>query len=106
MKSFEHDYNWTGWPSKCRVHIKDMGLVTWICFENESGTSVTNASELLATEIVEKEGLDPNQCRFFEYYPEYEGNVDEVEYEWRDNKAHRATWKHFCKKETNPFLSE
>lgn len=104
MKSYTHEYRLNAWPSACKVYIKDMDSVIWIGFENIKGTSVTNASELIATQIVEKEGLDPSMCRFFEWYPEYGGDLDEIEYIWENNKARRATWKRFCNKESNPFF--
>jgi len=104
MKIFEHKFKYNGWPSACKVYIKEMGFVTWICFESiQVGTSVTNASEQLATEVVAKVGLDHNICRFFECYPEYGGSVDEIEYTWIDDKASRAKWKTFTSKEANPF---
>ena len=104
MKTYEHKFKYQAWPSACKVYIKEMDFVTWICFEStQSGTSVTNASEQLATEIVAKENLDPNQCRFFECYPEYEGTVDEITYSWEEGKASRPNWKTFTNKEANPF---
>ena len=104
MKIYEHKFKYHAWPSACKVYIKKMDFVTWICFEStQTGTSVTNASELLATEIVAKENLNPDQCRFFECYPEYEGTVDEIEYIWMDEKASKAKWKPFASKEENPF---
>ena len=89
------------------VHIfNDEGEI-WIGFENLGiGTSVTNASEQLATEIVAHEGFNPEICRFFEWYPEYEGEVSEVTYQWDGKTASRASWKYFCSAQENPFLAE
>ena len=108
MKLYIHNYKGFGiHPSKCRVHIfHDEGEI-WIGFENLGmGTSVTNASEQLATEIVAREGYNPEICRFFEWYPEYEGEVSEVTYQWDGKTASRASWKYFCSAQENPFLAE
>jgi hypothetical protein len=52
-----------------------------ICFrEIGIGTSVTNASEQIAQEIVAKLNLNPSDCRFFETYDDE--SYDEIEYEW------------------------
>ena len=104
MNVYNHKFKHNAWPSACRVYVKDMGFVIWICFESTmTGTSVTNASEQLATEIVAKEGLEPKNCRFFECYPEHDGNVDEIDYIWNNGKASRPTWRAFCDRESNPF---
>lgn len=105
MKTFIHEYRGYGvHPSRCKVYIKQVGTSTWVGFENlGEGTSVTNASEQLATEIIEKELLNPAACKFFEWYPEYEGRVDQVEYRWKGSIACNAEWSHYCDKEENPF---
>jgi hypothetical protein len=105
MKNYVYEYlGYTRVLSKCRVYIRSTPSSTWIGFENLGfGTSVTNASELLASEIIKKEHLDPRSCRFFEFYPEYEGNVDEVFYHWDGLEASQASWKHYCSAEDNPF---
>jgi len=82
---FYHEYKgYHGFLSRCLVKIVSKEGKYFICFENiNEGTSVTNMSEQLASDIVEKMGFDPNICRFFEYYPEtdYE-SFDEIEYDW------------------------
>lgn len=86
METFYHEFKGFGTiPSKCEIRIiKDPLLGVFICFVNiGDGTSVTNSSEQLATEIVNKFGYDPNECRFFETYAEYDYDVfDEIEYTW------------------------
>ena len=105
MKNYLHNYKGFGrHPSACRVHIKEMGTSTWIGFENSGeGTSITNASEQLASEIVDKENLTPNMCKFFEWYPEYGGRVDAVSYHWKGLVASYPEWRHYCDAEENPF---
>jgi hypothetical protein len=107
MKTYIHEYKGFGiHPSRCKIYIQTVGIQTWIGFENlGEGTSVTNASEQLASEIVEKELLNPISCKFFEWYPEYEGNVSEVTYRWKGPEASHAEWSHYCRPESNPFLT-
>lgn len=84
-KDFIHEYKGFGRvPSKCRVKIFSDDGETLICFEDFGvGTSVTNASEQLATEIVDKFDLNPTDCRFFETYSQYNhDSFDEITYEW------------------------
>jgi hypothetical protein len=84
-EDFIHEYKGYGRvPSKCRVKIFSDDGEIFICFEDiGDGTSVTNASEQLATEIVDKLGLAPANCRFFETYSQYNyDSFDEIIYQW------------------------
>jgi hypothetical protein len=107
MKTFIHEFKGFGiHPSKCKVHIEKVGSSTWIGFEDlGEGTSVTNASEQLATEIVDKVELNPSMCKFFEWYPQYEGDLDRIEYKWKGPIASQAEWSRCCIKEENPFIT-
>jgi len=105
IKQFEHDYvGWNGVRSRCNVMIFSDDGEHLVCFENLGiGVSVTNASELIATQIVAKCNLDPQDCRFFETYREYDNETfDEIEYTWHIFKsqsgkeyweAKRPVWK-------------
>jgi len=105
MKTYIHKFRKWNFNSSCKVHIKKEGDITFIGFEDiGDGTSVTNASEDIATEIVAKEGLDPEKCRFFEFYPEFGGEVDEISYTWKSGKAISPKWKRFCDADKNPFI--
>ena len=55
------------------------------------GTSVTNASEQLASDVVRLTGVMPDKIRFFEHYPKHD-SLDEIRYEWKGAVAHRASW--------------
>jgi hypothetical protein len=104
MKSYIHEYKKYGPISRCKVYIMERDFEILIGFENmDDGTSVTNASEDIATEIIQKEGFDPKICRFFEWYPEYYGEVSEITYVWKDLKASDPTWTYYCKPDANPF---
>lgn len=100
MKTFVHNYKGFGnCDSKCRVYLKKVtnpryGDTTFVCFEDMGvGTSVTNMSEHLATQIVEEFDLDPQKTRFFESYTYYTPqSLDEIEYAWDGNKASHPQW--------------
>ena len=107
MKTYTHSFK--GWgihPTVVKIYITENAAgETLIGFEDlNNGTSVTNVSEQLATDIVKKEDLFPGVCRFFEWYSQYEGDVDEIIYTWDSNrKASQPVWKPFCSAENNPF---
>ena len=97
MNMFIHHYmGFNIHPSTCRVYFKVIDDIYYFCFEDMSvGTSVTNASEQLATEMTEKYGLEPGSARFFEtyYYPGEERTFDEIEYTWVGLIAENPRWK-------------
>jgi hypothetical protein len=98
MKSFRHEYKGFGvHHSACMVHIENIDGTNFIIFEDLSeGTSVTNASEQIATEVVKLLRLDPKECRFFETYPYNESRLDEIFYTWDlDKQAFNASWEPF-----------
>lgn len=82
-------------PSTCLVKIYEDDGETMACFiDLGDGTSVTNASEQLATEIVKEYHLNPVDCRFFETYQQYNyDDFDEIEYTWVNGKADSPEWK-------------
>lgn len=105
MKTYTHHYKGFGiHPSKCRVYVKEVGTSTWVGFENMEGTSVTNASEQIATEVVENLMLNPATCKFFEWYPE-DGMVSEIFYRWKGPEASQPEWGFYCVRSENPFLT-
>jgi len=82
---FIHEYKGFGRvPSKCKVKIFSDDGENLICFEDlGDGTSVTNASEQLASEIADKMCFNPTDCRFFETYSQYNyDSFDEIIYQW------------------------
>lgn len=107
MRTFIHEYKGYGaHPSRCKVHIAEVGTQTWVGFEDmNEGTSVTNASEKIATEIVEELLLNPANCKFFEWYPQYDGMVSQIFYKWYGPVAAYPEWKYFCDSDENPFLT-
>lgn len=86
IKEFVHPFKGFGRiPSSCLVRMYEDDGETMICFiDLGAGTSVTNASEQLASEIVNGYNLIPEDCRFFETYQQYNYDTfDEIEYEWK-----------------------
>lgn len=82
-QKFRHSFNWLGrlHESICDVLLYSDDGENFICFrEIGIGTSVTNASEQIAQEIVEKFNFNPTDCRFFETYDDE--SYDEIEYTW------------------------
>lgn len=103
LEVFDYDYKGFGnCKSKCRVYMKKVtnpryGDTMFVCFEDLGiGTSVTNFSEELASQIVQKFDLDPKEVRFFEYYShegtEYEPTLDEIKYSWDGLTARYPQW--------------
>ena len=76
-------------PSQCLVKMYSDDGETMICFVDLGvGTSVTNASEQIASEIVTEYNLYPTDCRFFETYQQYDYETfDEIVYEWTQGKT-------------------
>lgn len=96
IKQFEHEFaGFHGMAAKCIVKIFSDDGDHFICFEDiGEGTSVTNASEQLATEIVNKMDYNPDDCKFFETYSQYNYDTfDEIVYDWNfDNKKWKAKY--------------
>jgi hypothetical protein len=90
MQEFQHEFKGFGRvPSTCSVKVISEGYGQAIYFEDlNHGTSVTNASEQLATEIVEALNLSPEDCKFFETYNREE--FDEITYDW---EFRRGKWE-------------
>lgn len=83
--NFYYDYLGFGRiRSRCFVHIRIFRDKKLILFEDIGfGTSVTNASEQLASEIIQKMNYEHDDCRFFETYSQYDyDSFDEIKYTW------------------------
>jgi hypothetical protein len=86
-------------PSVCRVHLFAFRENTIVVFEdmgNDTGTSITNASEQLATEIANLKNLDVNKTGWMECYPRYSTDfpIDRIIYTYdAEQKKYRgARW--------------
>lgn len=95
MDIFNHEFKGFGsCKSICKVYVHLVDDLYYICFEDLGiGTSVTNASEQLATEIVQKYNIKPEVCKFYETY-NYHGNrtFDEIIYKWENSIASNPEW--------------
>lgn len=93
----------------CRLQMLrkgDTALVMFTELEDNPGTSVTNASEKLATMVVQEFELAPHKCLFVEHYPadRLTGKGETysiVNYEWENADrakgmpvAREASWEH------------
>lgn len=88
---FYHEFKGFGiHPSRVLVkiitEIDDRHLI--LLEDINEGTSVTNASEQLAAEIVNQMSYNPEDCRFFETYRQYNYDTfDEINYTWTYNAS-------------------
>jgi len=88
----QFEFNYTGLNgvrSRCNIMMFSDDGEHFICFEDLGmGVSVTNASEILATQVVNTHDLNPDDCRFFETYRQYgHDTIDEIEYTWKKNEG-------------------
>ncbi len=81
---FDHKFKGFGWAdSEIRVTIYVYQGYNLVIFQDLGrGTSVTNASEQLATEVGRLKSLDPLKTVWLECYPYYGGDydVDQITY--------------------------
>ena len=87
--------------SECKVEIwklKDKAIVLFT--DTGNGTSVTNASGQLVTEIYNQyliKEYKTNQCLFAETYDKVEKGIDVIVTEWDGNKVINNSWFHLGK---------
>jgi len=120
--SFQHEFKGYGRvPSVCSVKIFSNNGEHIIYFEDiGNGTSVTNASEQLATEIINRYAINPNECKFIETYRRdtkkldgisyYYDLFDEITYDWTLKKgqweAKNPDWKPASNEIRDLFINE
>lgn len=98
-----------GYPSQCNITIyRDSQLV--IASETGEGMSVTNAAEIIATEVVKQYGLDPARMLYIEHYPAdqrptYGESYDLVTFIWDKYGARNPDWRHLPLAEFDDILS-
>ena len=96
----------------CWLQIFEDGDQTVVIFSelpDNPGRSVTNASDWLATCVVQEYALDPAKTRFIEYYPpedDHPRSYDEITYTWTDGVADVPQWKPLDIRETEARLKE
>lgn len=116
-----NDYEFTaatGVKATCGLRIvRDAEQTVVILTElpDNRGMSVTNAAEELATQVRREFGLDPDQTRWIEHYPERETSVhqrphresatyDEIIYTWEDYQASEPEWRRLAEEEIEILL--
>lgn len=99
-----------GTNSSCDVTIyREIQLV--VVSETGEGMSVTNAAEVIATEVVRQYEIDPKRMLFIEHYPEsqrpkpYGESYDLVTFIWGKYGAYSPTWRHLPPSEFNDILN-
>jgi hypothetical protein len=98
--SFMYDFKgYGGCKSKCKVSLIKEEHHTIVVFTDIGmGTSVTNYSEHLATQIRELLGLDPTTTLWAEEYHagKKEHTLDQIQYNWDEDagKYYAPKWRH------------
>ncbi len=98
LETFNHKYKGYGiHDSECIAHIYESNKVKFVLLQDiQSGTSVTNAAEQVATEVRKKKILDANTTRWFEIYPYYHPHTfDEIkfDYDTMEDKYSNPRWE-------------
>ncbi len=102
-----------GTPAACCLsilHSEEQTIVVFTELPDNEGMSVTNAAEDIATQVRREFGLDPDQTRWIEHYPERQHHVhnrihiepatyDEVIYTWDGYQASEPTWRRLTREE-------
>lgn len=92
-----------GFPSKCGLEIRRKPSGTFLVImselEDNPGTSITNASESLATQIYYSflAGVPPEQIEWMERYPAQKRrktSYDWVSFEWNGKEFRNPKWRH------------
>src|SRR5690349_3816844 len=105
-------------PSLCQVQIysypygppEATQLVIIHEIPNNPGTSVTNASEYIAAELVKTQLVRPHDL-FVEHYPpgksdfEHEDTYDVITYSWAGNVARSPKWKRIKNEEFDKLIN-
>ena len=108
-ETFVHAFHWLDRPfeSKCKIDLirfnSGKGIIIMSEMEENEGTSITNASEQIATEIVKKYFLPVEDFKFIETYPyhwkEQGIEFDEVKYNWNGKDFEHPHWRRIKKDE-------
>jgi len=108
-------YTWTGfgngfcnWDSRCRIRIfrphPEQIVVIASDLGQDSGTSITNCADHLATLVVRDFALDPTLLLWIEHYPcnrqeDPQVEFSRVHFSWSGRKATKARWSPMSQQE-------
>lgn len=88
-------------PAFCQVQIIKRGtygkvnIAILTELPNNSGMSVTNACEYIATKLCQEHSLDPGHTIFIDHYPKRQGeDYSIVSFSWNDGEASDPDWIH------------
>ena len=107
---FVHYFKGFGWAdSVCRVHLFTHPDATIVVFEdmgNDTGTSITNASEQLAEEIIALKKLNRESTAWMECYPHYDKVfvIDHITYSY--DTVEKKYWQPQWSRCSNATLTE
>ena len=98
-----------GPESTCGLKVWSDGTDRYaVLFTNGTGTSVTNASEYIATIVSRLIGNRTKNTRWFETYPENPDQVDEIQYDSVEEKPfvlENPVWNGISKSEFEKIIS-
>lgn len=112
-RMFTHRFKGFGiHDSECLVEMWNLpnGKILVVLNDTGKGTSVTNASEQIITELynqyLEKWGYRPQECFFTETYDKYKEGIDLIIPEWTKDpygrwKVGDVEWRHIGKLVSN-----
>jgi hypothetical protein len=103
-------------PSFCELKIISKPVKTIIIttelYESNPGTSVTSWVDKLATELIQKFKINPDQLTFIVHNPDRKSNLeffketfDIVSFEWKGEKFINPSWKRITKQELDFLIS-
>lgn len=119
--TIDQEYRWKGfgdgmgqWLSKCRLRIlkphPEQSIVIVSDLGRDTGTSITNCAEILATRIVQEYELDPACLMWVEHYPGDGSFPDEefalVSFDWNDRRAINPDWRHISRGKLEGMLPD
>lgn len=85
--------------SKCQIEVKG-NLVIVTELSDNPGTSVTNAAEIIATEVCKEYHIDPKELIYIEHYPKstiMNETWDLVKFTVEGRELTNADWKNISK---------
>ncbi|WP_375448502.1 hypothetical protein [uncultured Fibrella sp.] len=90
-----------GYPSRCQIRIYRQAQVV-IATDIDEGMSVTNASAIIANEVIRQFAINPQRMFFIEEYRHNGPNhtTDLVQFDFADGKAVKhPRWSHISEAE-------
>jgi hypothetical protein len=109
---FEDELRREGWV-RIRVWEKE-GKSIVIVTDQDKGPSVTNAAEVIATQVVQAFGIDPERLIWVEHYPpikqkggtSWEEEYDFVSLMWDGERFTSPDWRYSSQLEVEQLLGE